>query len=369
MATGYLVFRDDLLAASVARQVRLQQAYEDRIASLRADIDRLTSRQMLNQEAFEVQLSQLIGRQDVLDARQDVVAGLREAASKAGLLPGAATPLPRPRPTLETDPITTGSIVPNGEVRLATVLRGPRSTDILPPKPLTPDQVDGVESSLDSMARNQVAYVVNMAVDVSERNVKIAEVLEDLGHMPAVDVDESAMGGPLEPLPVNIDPDTFAVSAETVAEMVEDYGVLRQRAVQLPIANPVPGARTTSRFGMRRDPFTRRPAMHSGIDFKAVRGHPVLATASGRVTKAARNGGYGYMIEIDHGRGIKTRYAHLNKMLVKRGAYVSAGTVIGQVGSTGRSTGPHLHYEVRKGSKATNPLPYIQAGNKLLDLL
>ena len=88
-ATGYLVFRDDLLAASISRQGRMQQAYEDRIATLRADIDRLTSRQLLNQQAFDAKMDRLLGRQAALDARQDIIAGLSQAARRAGLAPGA----------------------------------------------------------------------------------------------------------------------------------------------------------------------------------------------------------------------------------------------------------------------------------------
>lgn len=369
-ATGYLVFRDDILAASLARQVRLQQAYEDRIAGLRSDIDRLSSRQLLNQEAFETELDQLLGRQDDLNARQDVIAGLSQAARSAGLLPGSATPLPRPRPTLDTDPITTGSIVPTTVMSRAATLRGPQVDDVTT-EPVDPtEHAAEVELSLNSLARNQVAYVATMAADVTERNARIAAVLEKIGHPPPVDIaDQDAIGGPFEPLSENVDPETFRVNAEAITLQIEQFSVLQKRVDGLPLARPIASAPTTSGYGVRMDPFRRRPAMHSGIDFRAFRGHPVKATADGIVVKAGSAGGYGYMIEIDHGRGIKTRYAHLNKILVKKGAHVVEGAVVGQVGSTGRSTGPHLHYEVRVNGKPVNPKPYLDAGAELSDLL
>ena len=118
-ATGYLMFRDDILAASLARTVRIQQAYEDKIAILRSDIDRLRSRQFINQEAFDERLTDLVGRQDSIDARHTVIAGLSGAARKAGLVKNATTaPMPRLRPRLKpdgTDPVTTGSIEPDSD--------------------------------------------------------------------------------------------------------------------------------------------------------------------------------------------------------------------------------------------------------------
>lgn len=117
----------------------------------------------------------------------------------------------------------------------------------------------------------------------------------------------------------------------------------------------------TSNFGTRLDPFTRSPAMHSGIDFRAPTGTPVRAVAGGKIIEAGPNGGYGRMVEIDHGYGITTRYAHLSSIAVNEGDLVEKGAMLGQVGSTGRSTGPHLHYEVRIDDDATDPMRFIRA--------
>jgi murein DD-endopeptidase MepM/ murein hydrolase activator NlpD len=109
--------------------------------------------------------------------------------------------------------------------------------------------------------------------------------------------------------------------------------------------------------------------MHTGIDFGAPIGMRVKATAAGTVVEADRNGGYGNMVEIDHGGGIATRYAHLSAIMVKVGQKVERGTVIGLVGSTGRSTGPHLHYEVRRKGNAVNPARYLKAGRELAGII
>ncbi len=371
-ATGYLVFRDDLLAASFARQGRIQQAYEDRIASLRSDIDRLTSRQLLNQEAFESRLSELLGRQAALDARQDIIASLSQSARGAGLMPESA-PLPRPRPANPGDPdvITTGSILPESATTQLASAELRRDTSEPPlPENSEANRIVAAESSIDALAREQVDYVAEVAETVSERSAKIAAVLGKLGHTPKIDEpDADAIGGPFVPLDENADPEAFRANVDVVTSQIGYFEVLRDTASRLPLAKPIPSAPITSRFGARMDPFLHRLAMHSGIDFKAAIGSPVHATAAGTVTVAQYSGGYGNMVVIDHGEGISTRYGHMSRLLVKKGDVVEEGAIIGRTGSTGRSTGPHLHYEVRVNNRAIDPIAYIKAGAELGPLL
>jgi murein DD-endopeptidase MepM/ murein hydrolase activator NlpD len=126
-----------------------------------------------------------------------------------------------------------------------------------------------------------------------------------------------------------------------------------------PSIRPVTGGYLSSRFGRRMDPFTGRIAHHTGVDYRARTGTPVMSTADGVVTMAKKNGSFGLMIEVNHGFGFKTRYAHLSKMLVKRGARIKRGEIIGMVGNTGRSTGSHLHYEVVFRKTHRNPLNHV----------
>ena len=121
----------------------------------------------------------------------------------------------------------------------------------------------------------------------------------------------------------------------------------------------------TSGFGIRLDPFTRTLAQHTGIDFRAQHGSPVRAAGAGRVTAAGPNGGYGRMVEIDHGNGVTTRYAHLSAITVSEGDTVAAGTTIGRAGSTGRSTGTHLHYETRIDGVPVDGQRFLKLGRRL----
>jgi murein DD-endopeptidase MepM/ murein hydrolase activator NlpD len=136
--------------------------------------------------------------------------------------------------------------------------------------------------------------------------------------------------------------------------------------VAVPVRKPVAGeVDMSSPFGVRLDPFLGRPAMHTGIDLRGEIGEPVHATAAGTVTIAGRDGGYGNMVEINHGGGLATRYGHLSEIDVKVGDKIHIGQVIGKIGSTGRSTGPHLHYETRVNGEAVNPQKFLRAGIRL----
>lgn len=144
---------------------------------------------------------------------------------------------------------------------------------------------------------------------------------------------------------------------------------LEQGVATIPSMMPVQGARWTSSFGVRSDPFRGRAAMHGGIDMAGPLGTPIYATADGVVGTAAwNNGGYGNLVELSHGAGIATRYGHLSRIMVNAGERVRRGQVIGLMGSTGRSTGSHLHYEVRIDGRAVNPTPFLQSGQALASL-
>lgn len=136
----------------------------------------------------------------------------------------------------------------------------------------------------------------------------------------------------------------------------------------IPLGYPVSGD-INSDFGFRLSPFSGKPKMHAGVDFSIPRGSYIYSTAFGTVQKAERNGTYGLMVDIDHGNGMTTRYAHLSKILVQEGQEISRGQIVGHVGSTGRSTGPHLHYEVLMNGKARNPNKFMDLAYRLNNIL
>ena len=139
-----------------------------------------------------------------------------------------------------------------------------------------------------------------------------------------------------------------------------------QSVISIPSVHPVERLAFTSNFGIRSDPFRHTAAMHSGVDIPGPVGTPVYATADGVVGRAERAGGYGNLVELEHGKGIATRYGHLSKILVAPGAHVHRGDLIALMGSTGRSTGSHLHYEVRIDGHAVNPAPFLTNADFML---
>jgi murein DD-endopeptidase MepM/ murein hydrolase activator NlpD len=136
-----------------------------------------------------------------------------------------------------------------------------------------------------------------------------------------------------------------------------------QGVIAVPSAKPINAGTFTSGYGVRSDPFRHSAAMHAGIDLAAPQGTAVYATADGIVDRAEWSNGYGNLVEVSHGKGVQTRFGHLSRILVHSGQLVHRGDLIALVGSTGRSTGPHLHYEVRIDGHAVNPVPFLQAGD------
>ena len=175
-----------------------------------------------------------------------------------------------------------------------------------------------------------------------------------------------AMGGPLVRLPNSEIPsrvdDGFDQRVQALANHLSRLSGLESAVQSLPLIPPVQHYYVSSKFGKRRDPVTRQWSMHAGLDLAGVRRTPVLATAPGVVTHARRKGPYGKLVEIDHGQGLKTRYGHLHKIFVKKGDKVGFRQKIGQMGSTGRTTGPHVHYEVWVDGKPRNPAKFLKAG-------
>ena len=166
-------------------------------------------------------------------------------------------------------------------------------------------------------------------------------------------------GGPFVPLDARVGFDgSLALLRDTAAEATRLDAIVARVPLRRPLEGPLD---VTSTFGPRLDPFLGRPAMHTGIDLHEETGDAVMATADGTVTLAGPDGGYGNMVEIDHGGGLATRYAHLSAVEVSVGQRVAAGALVGRVGSTGRATGPHLHYETRIDGTPVDPVRFLKA--------
>lgn len=142
---------------------------------------------------------------------------------------------------------------------------------------------------------------------------------------------------------------------------VDDLEYYREIVQYVPLGKPVWSYWVTSPFGGRADPFNKKRARHKGVDLASRTGNKIKTMAKGKVTRAEYASGYGNLVEVDHGNGFKTKYAHMNKIYVKKGEYVDVNDVVGEVGNTGRSTGPHLHYEVLYRGVPVDPMPFMKA--------
>ena len=366
-ATGYLLYRDDLLGASMARQVAIQYAYEDRIAALRSEIDRVTSRHLVETQGVEDQVAILLERQAVIDRRQKVLGEIFVKARESGVaLAYAAAPLPRSRPAVAQDdphpPRLSSALAysgssPGHDIITGSVLRPSDQAVGADPESIRPMLKD-IQSSLEATQADQSRALDALLQAAHSEAQRLASALA-----PIVGLESGAAqaaGGPFVPAP----PMHFVEKFTLLESMLSEIAANLRHAAGLPLSPPI-AAPVSSGFGTRLDPFLGKPALHSGIDFVAEAGSPVRATAPGTVASAGWNGGYGQMVEIHHAGGVSTRYAHLSETHVAAGDKVRAGAVIGAVGSTGRSTGPHLHYETRQRGKPTNPILYLEAGRAL----
>jgi len=373
VATGtYFAFRDNVLTRLIGRQAEMQFAYEDRIAELRAQVDRIMSRQMLDQEQFEKKLNALLQRQSTLEQRASALGGdlTTTGAIKPARPPAAATsPIDKP---VRASPINDTVIFvapPDREARLQSRELPTSGTRIA--ERATAGGVSGmlarISLSLDKVEQKQAATLTDMEERIDTRARRMQGVLSDLGVNLGRASADTATGGPFVPArPPQSGASSFERQLYRINVARAQIDKFSRTLLNVPVRKPILGdVDMSSPFGMRMDPFVRGPAIHTGIDLRGDTGDPVRATANGRVTTASWQGGYGKMVEIDHGNGLSTRYGHMSVIDVKVGDQVRIGQTIGKIGSTGRSTGPHLHYETRINDEAVDPQRFLRAGLRL----
>ncbi|PCH45322.1 MAG: peptidase [Hyphomicrobiales bacterium] len=363
IGAGYLIVKDDLVSATLARHARMQHAYEDRITALRAQVDIVTSRQLLDQRAVESRVERLMARQQSLSRRESQISKALARAVKA-------------RASERKKPLTTGSLWPaakfspnkSANLRLGSLVgtHSPFNENSQSRTQIASQNNAGInvrKSTFDKMERSLAQTELAQLNDLHKaRRIadakanRLTKVLTRIGQKHR-DLPQHAIGGPLIELKSG---DRFLDSMHALDTSLTRLANVRKFASALPHGSPTPGQAISSRYGGRTDPFTGRHAVHSGLDFKAKNGTPVHATAAGIIVTAGRKGGYGILVEIDHQNGLTTRYAHLSRVHVKVGERVKRGKIVGKVGSTGRSTGPHLHYEVRKNGQTRNPINFVR---------
>jgi len=370
---SYFAFHDDLLTRLIARQAQMQYGYEDRIAELRMQVDRIASRQMLDQEQYEQKLDQLLRRETLLESRATTLSALPEAAAtgstkssrtlgeRAAATPAKPSPLgdsviPEPLPDRQSQLWLRAF---PADPAVAREQAGSAGIDAA---------LARLETSQNRIEARQVATLARIeeSYDAKARRVRgvLADLGLDAGHGAATR--GAGVGGPFVPAKPPPETNVFERELYRMSLARSQVDLLDRALVTVPVRKPLPReVDVTSGFGVRLDPFLHSPAMHTGVDFRGEEGEPIHATAAGTVTHAGWSGGYGRMVEIDHGDGLATRYGHLSAIDVAVGDTVRIGQVIGRLGSTGRSTGPHLHYETRVEGEAVDPQRFLRAGLRL----
>jgi murein DD-endopeptidase MepM/ murein hydrolase activator NlpD len=224
-------------------------------------------------------------------------------------------------------------------------------------------QRERISLLLDLVEQGQAATLTDVEERIDTRARQMQSVLAELRINPRAAAEE-ATGWPFFPvLPSQSAASAFETQLYRINVGRAQIDRYRHTLIAIPIRKPLIGEiHMTSPFGNRMHPFLGRLAFHSGIDLRGDIGVAVRATATGKVTIAGRKGGYGNMVEISHGNGLATRFGHLSEISVKIGQVVRIGEMVGTIGSTGRSTGPHLHYETRINGEAVDPQKFLHAG-------
>ena len=265
-----------------------------------------------------------------------------------GVEPAGVTPDPHP-----------GAAAPAAE-------QAPQKTSALIDPNLPPEA-----QVLARLEARQEDFATRLLTAVNERAAKAEGAVAKLGMNPAALVRNAAAGrgGPFIPYRGGKGrASSLGKSFAALESALFRMEVLERTLVALPSGKPANVLMLSSSYGYRSDPFTGAGAMHSGLDFPGPLGSPILAAAPGRVVYVGQKSGYGNVVEVDHGQGILTRYAHLSGFTSTVGAQVAAGQQIAKMGSTGRSTGSHLHFEVRLNGVAVNPRRFLEAKADVLEV-
>ena len=376
-----IAFKDQLLALRERGMYDARLEYEDRIAELRNEVDRLNDRLMIDQNEYlgradqiKLEFDRLVERHKRLMEffRQDVA-----RRSDGRLQTQTIQKLPPPAEEEPADSHGDQSELESGElnrdINAATFAERYKRTftsDHDAAKPL-----QDLRAHFRNYERMEIALLEEATSLAEQRADRARAIFKSLGLNDAAIVSSSdyaggGTGGPLIAVgQADAPEDEVTMRMERLLEIEEAYDKLKHEALQLPLYMPLNVVvRMTSGYGIRRDPFRHTIAMHAGVDFKSGINSPVYATADGKVNIAGWKGAYGRMVEIIHDNGVATRYAHLSAITVAVGDNVRRGDLVGKLGNTGRSTGPHLHYETRVKGRAVDPVRFWQTSNAVQEL-
>lgn len=376
-STINMVFKNQLLAVREQGMYDARLEYEDRIADLRRQVDTLNDKLMIDQGQYLGKVDGVRAQFDKLLERHKSLVEFfhqmvnRRSGTDAVVKQDQNAPIPE-KPTDEEPADTqdnpdTGSLPGKSEIddqSFANKYAADFHTASDALRPLT-----DMQNAFAQYEKMELALLDEAVADAQARADRVKKIFSQLGINAKKVIANSeyateATGGPYIPVSLAGGDEVKDIESrmERILDMYAAYDTMKHEAVQLPLYLPMRNIkRINSGFGYRRDPFRKTLALHAGVDFKGDLGSPVYATADGRVTVGELEGSYGRLVEIAHDNGVVTRYAHLSEIDVAAGTRVKRGQLIGKLGNTGRSTGPHLHYETRVSGRAIDPVQFWQA--------
>lgn len=328
----------------------------DIIEAKNVEITALEAESAEKSRDLEILGGTILDKTETLEARQGYLKSILEN-DPTGVLPEVSEVEAE-----EVEPVKESSNAPSGSFLVGSANA---ATD---PNFSGKGFLDYINGRLDTVAADQDQMATQLTMFAKAKLVELDDMLApykltavDLGNATPFDLSAFGQGGPF--IPENERGITFA-SNGPFPELQESWtSLLRVYSgfQNFPLSEPVKDFYLSSRFGRRTDPFTKKIGWHSGIDLAGWPGTPIYATTPGVITKAGTWSTYGQMVEIDHGNGFKTRYAHMRKVIAKRGQTVKAGDILGEMGCTGRCASTHLHYEVFFNDILRNPQPFMEA--------
>jgi len=374
-----VTFKDQLIAVKERNLYQNRLDQEERVSDLRKTIDGLNEKLMLDQKGYLQEVDKLRAEYNSLVGQQKKLAeffrqGWLPVKNQSVSSPSSpASPANSQSP--ESAPDNRGkqnfSPVRSDKSSFNQFSLGQRYAAQFTTRRQALQPLEDVRNEMRAFADLQERLLDEVIIYAQKQNGKAKKLFSRLGVNPDAVLKVSklttadSVGGPfVSPTSDGVFSPRVAVRLEKAVLELDRAKLLQQQAKKLPLALPVDKVtRITSRYGLRRDPFRKVAAMHTGIDIKAPYGAPVRTTADGIVLSAGWAGGYGRRVVVRHKNGIVTRYAHMSRLLVKKGQVIKVGTKVGLIGSSGRSTGAHVHYETRLNGRVMNPARFWKARN------
>ncbi|GHB35894.1 membrane protein [Pseudovibrio japonicus] len=347
------------LSSTLSRERALRENYESEIRNLKLQLGELRGR--LDQDTSELNATSS-RQQELLEQQFQEIEALVALAEQSNLLLSAIPPSPKRKPLRRgAEAVSANSLSYAPQLINAAPLDFLTTLSGKPNSTVQPEVTRARDPAISKQEQGRLLLIAytQAALDDVKRTLTLLKKA-GVSH-PALLTQNSSAGGIYQ----DIGSADLGTSIVAARRMIEQRLQLNAKVNALPFGRPLSSFNVSSSFGPRTDPFLGETAMHTGLDFRASRGTPIKATGSGIVALSRYNGGYGLSVEILHDNGLVTRYAHMKKLLVSQGQRVNIGDIIGTVGNTGRSTGPHLHYEVRLNGKPVNPMHFIRTGDRL----